>query len=201
MTVGVTFERITGPRPGGVWGLVLRAPGLALELRLTRDLWTGGPELQDALIHVLEDPPPVELGGEGDVDYGGCEAIGVGGMHSEHFGEADGRCEWCGLVRRSSVERRVERGGVVDSCELVGGYCRIEGVRRSIEPMFDRLGRIRGPGWEQPEALWAAPRGGWARSPALGAVPSFRLCGRQSPLGAARFGSRGSHEGLGLHGR
>lgn len=33
-----------------------------------------------------------------EVDYRGCEAVGVGGIHSEEFGEEGGRCEWCGLM-------------------------------------------------------------------------------------------------------
>ena len=32
-----------------------------------------------------------------EVDYGGCTAIGVAGLHSEEFGEENGRCNWCGL--------------------------------------------------------------------------------------------------------
>lgn len=37
-----------------------------------------------------------------EVDYGGCPAIGVAGMHSEAFGEENGRCDWCGLVQRGT---------------------------------------------------------------------------------------------------
>lgn len=33
-----------------------------------------------------------------EVDFSGCEAIGVGGYHSEHYGDPDdGLCQWCGL--------------------------------------------------------------------------------------------------------
>jgi hypothetical protein len=34
-----------------------------------------------------------------EVDFGGCEAIGTGGIHSDHYGDPDdGMCQWCGLV-------------------------------------------------------------------------------------------------------
>lgn len=32
------------------------------------------------------------------IEYGGCSAVGVGGMHSEAYGEDGGCCEWCGAL-------------------------------------------------------------------------------------------------------
>jgi hypothetical protein len=35
-----------------------------------------------------------------EVDYLGCTAVGVGGMHSEEYGDPhDGVCQWCGMKR------------------------------------------------------------------------------------------------------
>ena len=31
-----------------------------------------------------------------EVDYSGCEAVGVGGYHSLGYGDAGGYCNWCG---------------------------------------------------------------------------------------------------------
>lgn len=39
-----------------------------------------------------------------EIDLAGCEAIGVGGYHSEHYCDPDdGVCQWCGL-RRTPAE-------------------------------------------------------------------------------------------------
>lgn len=38
------------------------------------------------------------------VGFGGCEAIGVGGYHSDGYGEPGGRCAWCGATGPNSGE-------------------------------------------------------------------------------------------------
>jgi hypothetical protein len=41
---------------------------------------------------------------ENEIDYSGCSAIGVGGMHSDHYGNPDdGVCQWCGLKSRADA--------------------------------------------------------------------------------------------------
>lgn len=35
-----------------------------------------------------------------EIDYSGCMAIGVGGYHSEHYGDSDECCQWCGAKQR-----------------------------------------------------------------------------------------------------
>lgn len=35
-----------------------------------------------------------------EVDFGGCPAVGVGGYHSEEYGDEDGQCQWCGEIRK-----------------------------------------------------------------------------------------------------
>jgi hypothetical protein len=53
-----------------------------------------------------------------DIDLSGCEAIGVGGYHSEHYADADdGQCQFCGLRRPPgsetetiTLDTRVETG-------------------------------------------------------------------------------------------
>jgi hypothetical protein len=44
-----------------------------------------------------------------EIDLAGCEAIGVGGYHSDHYADTDdGVCQWCGAtrVRRTMTPER-----------------------------------------------------------------------------------------------
>jgi hypothetical protein len=52
-----------------------------------------------ATVHGVEERLGDVLGAMGrtpEVDYSGCEAIGVGGYHSLAYGDEGGRCNWCG---------------------------------------------------------------------------------------------------------
>lgn len=51
--------------------------------------------------YFIDNFQPIVVGGgadedEPETDYWGCEAIGVGGHHSDEYGDP-GVCQWCGL--------------------------------------------------------------------------------------------------------
>jgi hypothetical protein len=89
-----------GPLCGPRWArdLVEASPEKAEEMRGIWTLWWPSPCEDESTVRLCEELPRPEF------DFGGCPAVGVGGRHSEAYGD-DGEwiCDWCGGRPRHPV--------------------------------------------------------------------------------------------------
>jgi hypothetical protein len=67
------------------------------------DAWVGvgfadATAVNRGVQHYVDNFNMVIVGGyeNEELDFGGCEAVGVGGFHSDEYGDGD-MCQWCGL--------------------------------------------------------------------------------------------------------